>query len=150
MIQTIADITPAVLAELDRASDPRFKAIMGAAVRHLHAFVQETQLTEPEFYAACAAIARLGQATTPSHNEVVLMAGALGVSSLVCLQNNTTPERPQTTANLLGPFWRMGSPATANGGSLVRSATAGGERALCGHRWRTRGGRFGGCVEHVG
>ena len=33
----------------------------------------------------------------------------------------------ETTANLLGPFWRMNSPATENGGSIVRSPTPGPE-----------------------
>ena len=32
-----------------------------------------------------------------------------------------------TTANLMGPFWRDGSPATANGGSLVRTPGTPGE-----------------------
>jgi protocatechuate 3,4-dioxygenase beta subunit len=31
----------------------------------------------------------------------------------------------ETTANLLGPFWRAGSPETPNGGSIVRSPTPG-------------------------
>ncbi len=124
MIRTEQDITPAVLAELDRAKDPRFKAIMGLAIKHLHAFVREAKLTEQEFYAACGTIAKLGQATTPSHNEVVLMAGSLGVSSLVCLLNNQI-DGQATTANLLGPFWRTDSPPTANGGSIVRNTTAG-------------------------
>ena len=68
IIESQFDITPAVLAELERAQDPRFREIMGAAVRHLHAFVREVRLTEAEFQQACATIAKLGQATTPSHN----------------------------------------------------------------------------------
>jgi hydroxyquinol 1,2-dioxygenase len=39
-------VTPAVLAELERAKNPRFREIMGAAIRHLHAFVREARLTE--------------------------------------------------------------------------------------------------------
>ena len=37
------DVTAAVLAELQRAPDPRFKEIMGAAVRHLHGFVRDAR-----------------------------------------------------------------------------------------------------------
>ena len=40
IIENQFDITPAVLAEIERAQDPRFREIMGAAVRHLHAFVR--------------------------------------------------------------------------------------------------------------
>jgi len=125
VIETQADITPAVLAELERASDPRFREIMSAAVRHLHAFVREVKLTEPEFQQACAVIAKLGQLTTPSHNEVVLASGSLGISSLVCLLNNGDHGQTETTANLLGPFWREGVPVMPTGASIVRSPTPG-------------------------
>lgn len=119
------DVTQAVLAEAARATDPRFGELLGAAVRHLHAFVRETKLTEAEFHRVCAAIARAGQLSTASHNEVVLTAGSLGVSALVCLLNNGAHGATETTANLMGPFWRMHSPAMANGSSIVRSPTPG-------------------------
>ncbi len=125
MIRTEHDVTPAVLAELENAQNPRFKAIMQVAIKHLHAFAREARLTEPEFYEACNTIAKLGQACTASHNEVVLMAGAMGLSTLVCLLNNPPNDTVPSTANLLGPFWRTDSPPTANGGSIVRSATVG-------------------------
>jgi len=119
------DVTSAVLSEIERAPDARFREIMSSAVKHLHAFVRETRLTEVEFQKACATIATLGQLSNASHNEVVLVAGSLGASSLVCLLNNGDKGKRETTANLLGPFWRAGSPRTANGASIVRSPTAG-------------------------
>ena len=66
-------------------------------------------------------VAELGQLTTASHNEVVLIAGSLGLSALICLLNNGDQGQTETTANLMGPFWRMGSPRTENGASIVRS-----------------------------
>jgi len=125
IINTHHDVTAAVLAELDRAEDPRFKEIMTAAVNHLHGFVRDARLTEAEFHHACAVIAKLGQLTTASHNEVVLSAGSLGISALVCLLNNGDHGQTETTANLMGPFWRMDSPRTSNGESIVRSPTPG-------------------------
>jgi hydroxyquinol 1,2-dioxygenase len=119
------DVTAAVLAEVERAKDPRTRELLAAAVRHLHAFVRETHLTEAEFQHAAWIVARLGQLTSESHNEVVLIAGSLGVSSLVCLQNNGEGGAHETTANLLGPFWRAGSPLEKNGASIVRSPTPG-------------------------
>ena len=119
------DLTAAVLAEIERADDPRWRDLMQAAVRHLHGFVRETRLTETEFQKVCAVIARLGQLTGPTHNEVVLAAGSLGVSALVCLLNNGNQGRQPTTANLLGPFWRDHSPPTENGASIVRGPTPG-------------------------
>jgi catechol 1,2-dioxygenase len=53
------------------------------------------------------------------------MAGSLGFSSLICLLNNGNNGLTETTANLLGPFWRMNSPPTESGGSIVRSPTPG-------------------------
>lgn len=125
IVRTHEDLTDAVLAELQGAPDERFREIMAAAVRHLHAFVRETRLTEAEFQRACGVIARLGQATTASHNEVVLAAGSLGVSALVCLLNNGQDGGTETTANLMGPFWRQDAPAVAQGGSILRSPTPG-------------------------
>jgi catechol 1,2-dioxygenase len=98
---------------------------MSAAVKHLHDFVRDTQLTEAEFHQACAVVAKLGQCSTSFHNEVVLAAGSLGLSSLVCLLNNGDHGQTETTANLMGPFWRRDSPATRNGDSIVRSPTPG-------------------------
>jgi hydroxyquinol 1,2-dioxygenase len=125
IIKNQGAVTDAVLSELGRAANPRFKEIMGAAVRHLHEFVREAKLTEAEFQETCAYIATLGRLSTESHNEVVLIAGSLGVSSLVCLLNNGDHGQTETTANLLGPFWRMHSPRTMNGESIVRSPTPG-------------------------
>lgn len=122
------DVTESVLAAISHAPDARVREIAGAAVRHLHAFVRETKLTEAEFHQACTFIARLGQATNESHNEVVLAAGMLGVSALVCLLNNGEKDATGaavTTANQMGPFWRADAPATANGVSIVRSPTPG-------------------------
>src|SRR5580693_5426313 len=117
-------LTEAVLAETGRADDPRFREIVQALIQHLHDFAREVRLTEAEFDASISIVARLGQLTTPSHNEVRLMAGSLGLSTLVCLMNNGTEEKP-TSANLLGPFWRQGAPVMNSGDSIVRSPTEG-------------------------
>jgi len=129
IIKDQKDVTPAVLSELERAKakNPRFYEIMSAAVRHLHAFCREVQLTEEEFHQAAAYIVAMGQKSNPTHNEVVLMAGSLGVSPLVCLLNNGNKGQTETTANMLGPFWRMDSPHTPNDGSIIRSPTPGPE-----------------------
>lgn len=126
ILQHEADVTRAVLAEVARTPDLRLREILTLAVEHLHAFVREARLTEAEFQQVCHCIARAGQATHASHNEVVLAAGSLGVSTLVCLRNNPwTAGTEPTTANLLGPFWRDDSPVMAQGDSIVRSSTPG-------------------------
>jgi catechol 1,2-dioxygenase len=119
------DVTTAVLAVMEQTTNPRLREIMIALIRHLHDFVRDVRLTEAEFREATALIAELGQRTNDTHNEVVLMAGSLGVSPLVCLLNNGDHGNTETSQSLLGPFWRLNSPRVENGGSIVRSDTPG-------------------------
>ena len=125
IIETQEDVTRAVLAEMHRTPEPRTKEILAALVTHLHAFVRETRLTEREFQAAIALLNAIGQKTTASHNEAMLVAGALGVSNLVCLLNNGALGTRPTQANNLGPFYREGAPHCESGASLLRSPTPG-------------------------
>jgi hydroxyquinol 1,2-dioxygenase len=125
IIKDQQDVTKAVLSEIERAPNARFREIMSAFVRHLHDFAREVKLTEEEFQAATTYIVALGKHTNATHNEAVLMSGSLGFSTLICLLNNGNNGQTETTANLLGPFWRMNSPPTPNGASIVRSPTPG-------------------------
>jgi len=125
IIENQEDVTAAVLQEMQRTPDARTKEILSSFVLHLHAFIREVRLTEREFQEAVGHIIALGQHTTPSHNEVMLISGSLGVSNLVCLLNNGANGTRPTQANNLGPFWRAGSPRVENGGSLLRSPTRG-------------------------
>ena len=125
IIESQADVTDAVIEALGRIEDARLREILLALVRHLHGFVREVRLSEREFQEAARIIVALGQKTTPSHNEVVLMAGSLGVSALVCLLNNGDNGQTETQANLLGPFWRDDQPLCASGDTLLRSPTPG-------------------------
>jgi len=82
------------------------------------------KLTEEEFREAMAYVVKTGQASNETHNEAVLISGSLGFSQLIVMLNNGD-NGGDTDASLLGPFWRMHSPVTPNGGSIVRSPTPG-------------------------
>lgn len=125
VVRTESELTPAVLAVMNRTEDPRLREILVAIVKHLHAFVREVRLSEVEFREATAILNEIGQLQTDSHNEFVLMAGSLGVSSLVCLLNNGDNGQTETSQSLLGPFWRLNSPRVENGGTIIRSETPG-------------------------
>jgi catechol 1,2-dioxygenase len=125
LIERQQDVTDAVLAVMAQTRNPRLREIMVSLVRHLHDFVRETRLTEMEFREATAILNEMGKLTSDTHNEMVLMAGSLGVSSLVCLMNNGDGGTTETSQSLLGPFWRLNSLRVANGGSIVRSETPG-------------------------
>ena len=127
IIETRQDVTDAVLGEMFRTPDARTKELLSALVRHLHAFVRETKLTEKEFQDAIGYVNAIGQRTTPSHNEAMLLSGALGISNLVCLLNNGAKGTRPTQANNLGPFYRAGAPHLEDGASLLRSPTPGPE-----------------------
>jgi protocatechuate 3,4-dioxygenase beta subunit len=125
IIERQEQVTDAVVEAFQNTADPRAREILIALVKHLHAFAREVRLTEEEFEKAVGIVAAIGQKTDARHNEVVLMAGSLGFSALICLLNNGNNGQTETTANLLGPFWRMNSPRTPSGASIVRSPTPG-------------------------
>ena len=120
-----SEVTADVLAVMARTPEPRLREIMVSLAAHLHAFVREVRLTEAEFRDATALLKEMGQLTTDTHNEMVLMAGSLGLSSLVCLLNNGDGGNTATSQSLLGPFWRLNAPRVENGGTIVRSPTPG-------------------------
>jgi catechol 1,2-dioxygenase len=125
IIQRQEDVTTAALIVMEQTTDPRLRQIMVSLIRHLHGFVREVRLTEEEFREATAILNEMGKLASDTHNEMVLMAGSLGVSSLVCLLNNGDNGTTETSQSLLGPFWRLNSPRVENGGSIIRSDTPG-------------------------
>lgn len=125
LIEREQDVTSAVLEVMTRTQDPRMRQIMVSLVTHLHGFVRDVRMTEAEFRDATAILNEIGALASDTHNEFVLMAGSLGVSSLVCLLNNGDGGNTETSQSLLGPFWRLNSPRVANGGTIVRSDTPG-------------------------
>lgn len=144
IIETERQVTDAVLRAMAGGTDGRLREVMSSLVRHLHNFAREVRLTEDEFETGLGALARLGQMTNDTHNEVVLASDALGFSTLVCLLNNGDAGATETAAALLGPFWRMNSPRTANGGSIVRCATPGAPLTVTGRVADTEGRPLGG------
>src|SRR5271169_3525915 len=110
---------------MEQPPNPRLREIMVSLVKHLHRFIRDVRLTEAELREAAAILGELGKLSTDTHNELVLMAGSLGVSSLVCLLNNGDQGNSETAQSLLGPFWRLNSPRVENGGCIVRSDTPG-------------------------
>jgi len=120
-------VTEAVLQAMAEAPNVRLREIMAALVRHAHAFAREVRLSEDEFEQGVAFLNRIGQATNDAHNEGVLFSDAIGFSTLICLLNNGNAGAAETASALLGPFWRMHSPKTDNGASIVRSETPGPE-----------------------
>jgi catechol 1,2-dioxygenase len=121
---TPASLLPWVLQAMQHTSDARLHLLVTSLVRHLHAFVEETSLTEREFEVALDFINRTGQASCDTHNEAVLVADLLGVSSMVALQNNAD-QHGLSDAALLGPFWRAQAPVLQAGANIAAPGTPG-------------------------
>jgi protocatechuate 3,4-dioxygenase beta subunit len=125
IITDLDSVTHLVLDAMAGTPDARLREIMASFVQHMHAFAREVRLTEDEFEQGIDFLNRIGQATHDAHNEGILFSDAIGFSTLVCLLNNGRNGATETASALLGPFWRMNSPRTENGGSIVRSETPG-------------------------
>ena len=117
-------VTDVVLKAMSRTPDARLRELMQSLVRHLHDFVRETRLTEEEFEAAVDFLVRVGQASGPEKNEVILLSDLLGVSTLTMMVNNSQ-HLGGTDAALLGPFWRANAPVCDDGASIARGSTGG-------------------------
>jgi protocatechuate 3,4-dioxygenase beta subunit len=112
------DITAEVLRRFDATPDPRLREIMRALVRHLHAFVKDVQLTEPEWFAAIQFLTDAGQMCTDRRQEFILLSDTLGVSMVVDLINHRKPEGA-TESTVFGPFHRDGAPELPPGGDIA-------------------------------
>lgn len=116
--KTDKDLTDAVLARLDRASDARFKTIMENLIRHLHAFVRETELTQAEWQAGVAFLTSTGQKCDDKRQEYILLSDTLGVSMLVDAINHRKPTGA-TESTVLGPWHLEGPPEFENGSDIA-------------------------------
>jgi protocatechuate 3,4-dioxygenase beta subunit len=112
------DITAEVLRRIEATPDPRLREIMVALVGHLHAFVRDVQLTEPEWFAAIQFLTDTGQMCTDRRQEFILLSDTLGVSMVVDLINHRKPDGA-TESTVFGPFHRDGAPEMPAGGNIA-------------------------------
>jgi hydroxyquinol 1,2-dioxygenase len=103
------NLTEAVVARLARTEDPRFKAVMTALIRHLHAFVREVELSEAEWAAAINFLTATGHKCDADRQEFILLSDVLGVSMLVDAINHASGNGI-TESTVLGPFYVEGAP----------------------------------------
>jgi hydroxyquinol 1,2-dioxygenase len=104
-----SDLTEAVLAKLVGTRDPRLAQILTSLVRHLHAFVRETELTEAEWLASIAFLTATGHKCDGKRQEFILLSDTLGISMLVDAIANRRPTGA-TESTVLGPFYVPGAP----------------------------------------
>jgi hydroxyquinol 1,2-dioxygenase len=125
-------ITEAVLDQMATTPDPRMREVMASAVRHLHAFAREVNLTPAEWIKGIAFMTAVGKICTPARQEFILLSDTLGLSALVNGLHDTTAMEEGTHTSLLGPFYREASPTLAAGSQIARTAKPGSELVLYG------------------
>jgi catechol 1,2-dioxygenase/hydroxyquinol 1,2-dioxygenase len=93
---------------------------MQSAVRHLHAFAREVNLTPAEWLQAIDFLTRVGQTCTPARQEFILLSDVLGLSTLVNTLHDATAIEESTRTSLLGPFFREESPQLEPGQQISK------------------------------
>ena len=126
-------LTEAVIARLRDSKDPRFARIMESAVRHLHAFAREVELTEEEWFEGIKFLTAVGQQCDAKRQEFILLSDILGLSMLVVAQNHKTASGA-TEATVIGPFFTHGARELESGADLRAGATVKGEDCWVGGR----------------
>ena len=116
-------VTDATLEQMAGTANPRLKQIMEAAVRHMHAFVREVELTPAEWIQGLQFLTAVGQACTPLRQEFILLSDVLGVSAVVNALHDRKAKELGSQSSLLGPFFREGAPELPLGAQIVEKPT---------------------------
>src|SRR5215210_3189001 len=125
------DLAGAVIERMAESPDPRFRQVMTSLVKHLHAFVQEVELTGDEWMKAIEFLTATGKICDEKRQEFILLSDTLGVSMLVVAIEQAKsvkahrPGRgatPATEATVQGPFFWEGAPELPLGSDLAGTA----------------------------
>jgi hydroxyquinol 1,2-dioxygenase len=119
--ETAAD---AVVDSFADTPDPRLRELLTSLVRHLHAFIRDTEPTIGEWQQAIDFLTATGQKCDAERQEFILLSDVLGVSMLVETINNRKTAGA-TESTVLGPFHVVTSPRRQLGDTidLVGSGT---------------------------
>ncbi|MGE5638636.1 MAG: dioxygenase [Clostridia bacterium] len=119
-------LTQEVVRRLQEAKDPRVRQVLSSAVKHLHAFAREVQLTEEEWFEGIKFLTAVGQKCDDKRQEFILLSDVLGLSMMVvALNHKASPGATEPT--VLGPFFAHGAKEFGYGGDLREGATMKGE-----------------------
>ncbi len=120
------NLTQAVIDRLAKVKDARFKKIMTSAIKHLHAFARDVQLTEEEWFDGIKFLTAVGQKCDAKRQEFILLSDVLGLSMMtVAIHHKSAPGA--TEATVLGPFFAHGAKEYGYGADLRVGATMKGE-----------------------
>jgi catechol 1,2-dioxygenase len=114
-----ARLTEQVVTSFANTPDVRLRTLMQSLVRHMHAFVRETQLTEEEWMSAIRFLTETGKMCDDVvRQEFILLSDTLGVSMLVDAINHRFATGA-TDTTVFGPFYIKGVPERAYGENMA-------------------------------
>lgn len=116
------DLVDRVVASFAHTPDPRLRELMGAVVRHLHAFLREVRLTEAEWSTAIEFLTAVGHITDDRRQEFILLSDTLGASMQTIAMNNEAYANA-TEATVFGPFFVDDAPQVPMGGDIAAGAS---------------------------
>ena len=121
---TVADITEATLRSFAQTPEARSKQLLQAAVKHLHAFATEVNLTTNELTRLAEILTDVGKISDASRHEFLLMSDIMGLTMVVDYNTNQKPEGA-FESSVLGPFYRADAPWIEQSGDICRQENTG-------------------------
>ena len=114
---TVKDSVKVVQDRVGPKADKRAKFVVDSLVKHLHAFVKETNITMDEWMYGINFLTKTGHLSTDWRKEFILLSDTLGVSMLVETLNNDKMSG-ETESTVLGPFYIENAPKYRNGANI--------------------------------
>jgi hydroxyquinol 1,2-dioxygenase len=116
-------VTDETLRQMAGTENPRLKEICDAAVKHLHAFAREVNLTPEEWLFGIQFLTQVGQKCSPLRQEFILLSDVLGLSAVVNALHDRKARELGSQSSLLGPFYREGVEVMPMGAQIVEKPT---------------------------
>ncbi|WP_334407870.1 dioxygenase family protein [Bradyrhizobium sp. AZCC 2289] len=116
--EVFPELTRDVIDRMSNAKSARLQEVMEVVIRHLHAIVRESKITQGEWWQAIDFLTRAGQMCSESRQELILLSDILGISMLVdAVDNVVGPGISDST--VLGPFYAGHQRELALGDSIL-------------------------------
>jgi len=130
--EVFPELTRDVIDRMSNAKSARLREIMEVVIRHLHAIVRESKITQGEWSQAIDFLTRAGKICSESRQELILLSDILGVSMLVdAVDNVAGPGISDST--VLGPFYAGHQRELAQGDSILLRDEASEPLVMSGH-----------------
>jgi protocatechuate 3,4-dioxygenase beta subunit len=114
---TVKDSVKVVQDRAGPRANKRVKFVVNSLVKHLHAFVKETNITLDEWMYGIQFLTKTGHLSTDWRQEFILLSDTLGVSMLVESLNNHKMSG-ETESTVLGPFYIPDAPRYRKGANI--------------------------------